>query len=119
MAAQFDEHGVAFQYPENWQVDRQDSEEGWTVSIQSPGTAFVLISCYTERPDSSEVLQASLQARDSAVVRITLARVYLEQKKPDLARAEVQRALKLAPNYPEAKELLEHLQNGKSSGGAQ
>jgi Tfp pilus assembly protein PilF len=64
-------------------------------------------------------LQSSLQARDSAVVRTLLARVYLEQKKPDLARTEVQRALKLAPNYSEAKELLQHLQNGKPSGGAQ
>jgi len=59
-------------------------------------------------------LQASLQSRDSAVVRTTLARVYLEQKKPDLARAELQKALKLAPNYTEAKQLLERLQNSKS-----
>ena len=35
------------------------------------------------------------------------------------ARAEVQRALKLAPNYSEAKQLLEHLPKPKSSGGAQ
>jgi tetratricopeptide (TPR) repeat protein/TolB-like protein len=62
-------------------------------------------------------LQASLEARDSAVVRTMLARVYLDQKRPDLARAEVQRALKLAPNYSEAKQLLEHLQ--KPNGGAQ
>src|SRR5579859_635004 len=48
--------------------------------------------------DAVKELQASLDARDSAVVRTTLARVYLEQKKPELARAEVQRALKLAPN---------------------
>ncbi len=61
-------------------------------------------------------LQASLQTRDSAVVRITLARIYLEQKKPDQARAEVQHALKLAPNYAEAKELLDHLQSPKPSG---
>jgi tetratricopeptide (TPR) repeat protein len=64
-------------------------------------------------------LQASLQSRDSAVVRTTLARIYLEQKKSDLARAEVERALKLAPNYSEAKQLLEHLQNAKPTGGAQ
>src|SRR5579885_3575062 len=55
-------------------------------------------------------LQASLIARNSAAVRTMLARVYLEQKKPDLARAEVEKALKLAPNYAEAKQLLEHLQ---------
>jgi len=69
-------------------------------------------------------LQASLQARDSAVVRTTLAKIYLEQKKPDLARSEIEKALKLAPNYTEAKQLLEHLQNSKPpekkpGGGAQ
>jgi Tfp pilus assembly protein PilF len=47
-----------------------------------------------------------------------LARIYLEQKKPELARAEVEKAVRLAPNYPEAKELLEHLEKGKSTGGA-
>jgi tetratricopeptide (TPR) repeat protein/TolB-like protein len=65
--------------------------------------------------DAVKELQLSLEARDSAVVRTTLARVYLEQKKPALARAEVEHALKLAPNYTEAKQLLEHLQNGKSA----
>jgi len=63
-------------------------------------------------------LQASLQSRDSAVVRTMLARVYMEQKKSDLARAELERALKLAPNYSEAKQILEHLQNAKPAGGA-
>ncbi len=58
-------------------------------------------------------LQSSLQTRDSAVVRTTLARVYLEQKKTVLARAEAERALKLAPNYAEAKQLLEHLPRRK------
>lgn len=66
--------------------------------------------------DAVKELQASLAARDSAVVRTQLAKIYLEQKKPDLARAEVERALKLAPNYAEAKQLLEHLQNSKPAG---
>ncbi len=69
-----------------------------------------------KRDDAVKELQASLQARDSAVVRTMLAKIYLEQKKPDLARTEVDRALKLAPNYSEAKLLLEHLQNSKPSG---
>jgi tetratricopeptide (TPR) repeat protein len=69
--------------------------------------------------DSAKELQASLEIRDSAMVRTTLARIYLEQKKPELARAEVERALKLAPKYSDAKELLEHLQKAKPSGGAQ
>lgn len=68
--------------------------------------------------DSAKELQASLEIRDSAAVRTTLARVYLEQKKPELARVEAEKALKLAPKYADAKELLEHLQKVKPSGGA-
>jgi tetratricopeptide (TPR) repeat protein len=66
--------------------------------------------------DAVKELQSSLAARDSAVVRMLLAKIYLDQKKPELARAEVEHALKLAPNYPEAKQLLEHLQNSKPAG---
>lgn len=65
--------------------------------------------------DAVKELLASLQARDSAEVRTMLAKIYLEQKKPELARAEAEKALKLAPNYAEAKQLLEHLQNSKPS----
>ncbi len=68
--------------------------------------------------EAVQELKLSLAARDSAAVRVVLARVYLEQKKPELARVEVEKAVKLAPNYPEAKELLEHLDKGKSTGGA-
>jgi tetratricopeptide (TPR) repeat protein len=63
--------------------------------------------------DAIVELQASLKSRDSAVVRTTLARVYLEQNKFALARAEAQKALALAPNYTEAKQLLDHLQTQK------
>jgi len=74
--------------------------------------------------DAAGELQASLKARDSAAVRTMLAKIYLEQKKPELARAEIEKALKLAPNYAEAKQLREHLQNPKPvqkkpEGGAQ
>jgi len=74
--------------------------------------------------DAVKELQASLESRDSAEVRTVLAKIYLEQKKPELARAEIEKALKLAPNYTQAKQLLEHLQNSKPAdkkpgGGAQ
>jgi tetratricopeptide (TPR) repeat protein/TolB-like protein len=67
---------------------------------------------------AAQELQLSLDERDSASVRVMLAHVYLEQNKPDLARAEVEKAVTLAPNYAEAKELLEHLEKGKPAGGA-
>jgi tetratricopeptide (TPR) repeat protein len=69
--------------------------------------------------DAVKELEASLQGRDSAFVRTMLAKVYLDQKKFDLAHAEAEHALKLAPNYAEAKQLLEHLPNQKPKGGAQ
>jgi tetratricopeptide (TPR) repeat protein len=69
--------------------------------------------------DAVKELQASLEARDSAAVRTMLAKIYLEQKKPALAQAEAERALKLAPNYSEAKQLLDRLKNTKPGGAAQ
>ena len=63
-------------------------------------------------------LQLCLAVRDSAIERTMLARIYLEQRKPDLARAEVEKAVKLAPNYAGAKELLQHLGTNNPTGGA-
>ena len=68
--------------------------------------------------DAVKELQLCLTVRDSAIERTMLARIYLEQKKPDLARAEVEKAVKLAPNYAGAKELLQHLGTNNPTGGA-
>ena len=90
-----------------------------------PNNAFAhreLADIYRRRAnldDAVKELQASLASRDSAAVHVMLARIYLEQKKPDLARQEVEKAVKIAPNYAEARELLEHLQKSKPTGGAQ
>jgi Tfp pilus assembly protein PilF len=65
-----------------------------------------------KRTEAVQELLAALEQRDSAMDRTTLARIYLEQKKPDLAKSELERALKIAPNYTEARQLLEHLQSG-------
>ncbi len=68
--------------------------------------------------DAVKELHLSLAVRDSAIERTMLARIYLEQKKPDLAREEVEKAVKLAPNYAGAKELLQHLGKTNPTGGA-
>jgi tetratricopeptide (TPR) repeat protein len=67
--------------------------------------------------EAVQELQSSLALRDSATGRVVLARIYLEQKKPDLARVEVEKAVKLAPNYTEARQLLDHLEKSKPTGG--
>jgi hypothetical protein len=62
MAAKFDDGGIRFLYPENWQLERQDSDEGWTVSVQSSETAFLLISVDPEMPSTEDMLAAALRA---------------------------------------------------------
>jgi len=74
--------------------------------------------------DAVKELQASLEARDSAVVANDAGENLPRAEEARSRAAEVQKALKLAPNYAEAKQLLEHLQNYKASekkpgGGAQ
>jgi len=106
---------------------RMDSaeKEFRTALVSDPNNAFAhreLADIDRRRGNLDEAvkeLQISLAARDSATVHVTLARIFLEQKKTDLARAEVEKAVKIAPNYTEARELLEHLQKSKPTGGAQ
>ena len=50
MPAQFDDGGIRFRYPEDWQLERQDSEDGWTVSLQSPETAFLMLCVREDAP---------------------------------------------------------------------
>ena len=63
-------------------------------------------------------LQLCLAVRDSAIERTMLARIYLEQKKPDLARSEVEKAVKLAPNYAGAEGITSALGPNNPTGGA-
>ncbi len=62
MAAQFDDAGIKFLYPENWRLEREDSEEGWTVSVQSPQTAFLLLAVNAALPSVEDMLAATLDA---------------------------------------------------------
>jgi hypothetical protein len=59
MPATFDHQGVRFLYPENWKLEREDRTDGWTVSVQSPDTAFFLLSLHDE-PDIDVILTAAL-----------------------------------------------------------
>ena len=62
MTKQFSADGVSFRYPAEWTLEREDGEHGWTVSLQSPDTAFAVISCDEEMPDTGEVAEVVLDA---------------------------------------------------------
>ncbi|SRR5579883_1489698 len=65
MAAKFHEDGIRFLYPENWQMDREETDGGWTVSVQSPGTAFFLLSYDAAMPEPAQMAATALEALGS------------------------------------------------------
>src|SRR6516225_12305412 len=62
MAARFDDGGIHFQYPENWQLAREENETGWTVSLQSPRTAFMMVCLREDLPTPDQLADAALDA---------------------------------------------------------
>ncbi len=54
--------GIRFQYPEDWSLEREDNDTGWTVSVQSPGTAFLMVCLREDTPSTEEVADATLEA---------------------------------------------------------
>ena len=61
MAAKFSRQGISFSYPENWTEEFEENESGWTVSIQSPGTAFLSMTLDESMLPMGEVADAALE----------------------------------------------------------
>jgi hypothetical protein len=62
MVAEFDDMGIRFKFPENWKLEREDNEAGWTISLQSPDTAFLLLSFREDNPSTNEMAESALLA---------------------------------------------------------
>jgi hypothetical protein len=60
MAARFDEHGVRFLYPENWQLEREHHDSGWSVTVLSPDTAFLTLSYHENASDFGGLADAAV-----------------------------------------------------------
>ena len=58
----FQADGIRFQYPDNWQLTREDAQTGWTVSVQSPATAFFILTFTEEMPEVGAVAETVLEA---------------------------------------------------------
>ena len=66
MNREFARSGVRIRYPDNWSIETEDTEEGWTVSIFSPDTAFLMLSHYDPDREPDELTAMALEAmRDS------------------------------------------------------
>ncbi len=62
MPGRFDQDRVHFQYPENWRLEQEETGAGWTVTVQSPGTAFFFLSYDTDMAPTEEMAETTLAA---------------------------------------------------------
>ncbi|HWG47724.1 MAG TPA: hypothetical protein VN688_33475 [Gemmataceae bacterium] len=62
MTQQYQADGISFRYPADWRLDREESEDGWTVLLQSPGTAFMTLTCDSSGASTEEMTAAALAA---------------------------------------------------------
>ena len=58
----FSEDGLSFSYPDDWQLTHEDAPEGWTATLQSPGTAFAVVRMDRGMPTTEEVAVQALEA---------------------------------------------------------
>lgn len=61
MTATYEKHGIRFLFPENWRLEEQPGKGQWTVSVQSPQTAFWSVTV-DETGRSPEALAADALA---------------------------------------------------------
>jgi hypothetical protein len=62
MTQHYQADSISFDYPDDWQLDREESADGWTVLLQSPGTAFLTLTCDQTGATIEEVAEAALDA---------------------------------------------------------
>ena len=58
----FDRDGISFRYPENWRVDVEEGDSGWTITLNSPETAFAVISLRPDARDPADLADQTFEA---------------------------------------------------------
>jgi hypothetical protein len=61
MSDTFARDGVRFRYPPDWQIDTEAEGDAWTTSLQSPSTAFLVVSYVPGVDDPSELVEAAVE----------------------------------------------------------
>ena len=75
MTKLFQEDGISFRYPANWVLEREEGDGGWTVSVQSPDTAFLVVAA----PEPDALREASYFVERRAQEGMPLAGLVLNR----------------------------------------
>lgn len=62
MSQQFHEDGISFFCPDGWALEREESQDGWTVTLKSPGTAFAVVSLERGMRPAEDMAAEALEA---------------------------------------------------------
>ena len=61
--SEFERDGVSFRYPANWSAEADDGGDGgWSVTVSSPQTAFVLVALRPDARDPADLADQTLDA---------------------------------------------------------
>ena len=59
----YDDHGIRFEYPPDWDLDVTEEDARTTVAIQSPGgLAFAMVTVDEDRPAPAEMVDEAVAA---------------------------------------------------------
>jgi len=61
MSDTFERDGVRFRYPPGWELETEDEGDGWTVSLQGPGTAFLVVSYCPGVEDPGDLVDTAVE----------------------------------------------------------
>lgn len=63
MVQTFSRSGISFRYPTSWDLDTEEAGDGgWTITLQSQQTAFLLVSLRPDANDAAQVADEALEA---------------------------------------------------------
>lgn len=58
----YQQHGIRFEYPTDWEVSEQVQGEELLITINSPGTSFWTVGLFGDRPGPAAVIESAMQA---------------------------------------------------------
>lgn len=58
-------YGVRFQYPSNWTLSEDTGSDQTTITVQSPGTSYWMLSLFSDRPDPERIVESVMEAYQS------------------------------------------------------
>ncbi|MBS0261255.1 MAG: hypothetical protein JSS02_04805 [Planctomycetes bacterium] len=62
MDATYQDHGIQFRYPDDWELGEQQEADQFSVTVTSPTTAFWTLSLFNSCPEPDDVIESVLDA---------------------------------------------------------